>query len=164
MQGFSMSNSSPRKEFFPIGAIYLSIDSTNPSTLFDGIWEQIKDTFLLATGNTYTSGSTGGSANTTLTIDNMPAHTHTRGTMEITGGFKVDPSTAWCRVTGEGAFVDGYSTGAWATGNGNGDTTNTGVSFKASKTWSGATSSVGSGTSFSNMPPYLAVYIWKKVG
>ena len=37
------------------------------------------------------------------------------------------------------------------------------ISFDASKTWTGETSSVGSGSSFSNMPPYLAVTVWKRI-
>ena len=149
---------------YPIGIIIELTVATNPKDLFGiGQWEQIKDTFLLGAGDTYKAGNSGGNANTTLSTANMPAHTHTRGTMEITGGFKVDPAQAWCRVSGEGAFVEGYSTGAWATGNGSGDSVNTGVSFKASKTWTGATSSVGSGSSFSNMPPYYVVYRWKRV-
>lgn len=46
---------------YPIGSLYLSVNSTNPSTLFGGTWEQIKDRFLLATGDTY-------APNTTLTV------------------------------------------------------------------------------------------------
>ena len=37
----------------PVGSIYLSVSSTSPATLFGGKWEQIKDTFLLASGSTY---------------------------------------------------------------------------------------------------------------
>lgn len=147
----------------PVGSIYLSLTTDNPTNLFGGTWERIKDTFLLAAGDTYALGGTGGAATVTLSTANMPAHTHTRGTMEITGAFKVDPATAWCRVSGEGAFVNGYSSGAWMTGGSDGDTINSGVNFQASKTWSGATSSVGSGTAHNNMPPYLAVYIWKRI-
>ncbi len=45
---------------YPIGSIYMSVNNTNPSTLFGGTWEQIEDRFLLGAGDTYTAGSTGG--------------------------------------------------------------------------------------------------------
>ena len=41
------------------------------------------------------------------------------------------------------------------------------VLFNASRNWSGATSSVGSGTAHTHtvatLPPYLSVYIWKRI-
>ena len=45
---------------FPIGYVYISVNNTNPGTIFGGTWEQIKDTFLLACGDTYANGATGG--------------------------------------------------------------------------------------------------------
>lgn len=61
----------------PVGYIYISTASTNPKTLFGfGTWEQMKDRFLLAAGSKYTAGSTGGAATHTLTVDEMPSHTH----------------------------------------------------------------------------------------
>ena len=62
---------------YPIGSIYLSVNSTSPQQLFGGEWEQIKDKFLLSAGDTYSSGSEGGEATHTLTNDEMPAHRHT---------------------------------------------------------------------------------------
>lgn len=47
---------------YPVGSIYMSVNSTDPSTLFGGTWEQIEDVFLLSAGSTYTAGNTGGSA------------------------------------------------------------------------------------------------------
>jgi len=51
----------------------MSVNSTNPGTLFGGTWQQIQDTFLLAAGSTYTAGGTGGNDKHTHTYE----HTHT---------------------------------------------------------------------------------------
>lgn len=61
---------------YPVGSIYLSVGSTAPSTLFGGTWTQIKDTFLLGSGDDYDLGDTGGEATHTLTIAEMPSHDH----------------------------------------------------------------------------------------
>ena len=63
-------------KFYPIGSIYMSVDSTSPASFLGGTWEQIKDTFLLSAGDTYTNGDIGGEATHTLTIDEIPSHTH----------------------------------------------------------------------------------------
>lgn len=60
--------------YFPIGYIYLSTSSINPSEIFGGVWEPIKDRFLLLAGDTYKGGKTGGEAAHKLTIDEMPRH------------------------------------------------------------------------------------------
>lgn len=87
---------------YPVGAIYLSVNSTSPATLFGGTWEQLKDKFLLGVGDTYTTaGSTGGAASQsytpegavgehTLTTDEIPSHNHTfTGTAVDTGNESV---------------------------------------------------------------------------
>ena len=68
-------------EIYPVGSIYMSVNNTNPSTLFGGTWSQIKDRFLLACGDIYSNGSTGGEATHTLTINEMPSHAHNVGAM-----------------------------------------------------------------------------------
>lgn len=57
---------------YPVGSIYVSVNSVNPGTIFGGTWEQIKDRFILAAGDAYAAGSTGGSADAVI-----PTHTHT---------------------------------------------------------------------------------------
>lgn len=65
------------KLIYPVGSLYWSANSTNPSTLFGGTWVQIKDKFILACGDTYkTVGATGGASSVTLSVDNMPSHDH----------------------------------------------------------------------------------------
>ena len=64
-------------QIYPVGAVYISVNSTSPASLFGGVWERLKDTFLLANGDTYAADTTGGSATKTITVNNLPAHNHT---------------------------------------------------------------------------------------
>lgn len=73
---------------WPVGSIYLSASEISPETLFGGTWEQVKDRFLLAAGDVYEPGETGGEAQHTLTKAEMPAHTHGydfTGQSDVTG-------------------------------------------------------------------------------
>lgn len=58
---------------YPIGSYYLSNSSTSPGSRFGGTWSQIKDQRFLCG---YTSVTTGGANSVTLTIDQMPSHSH----------------------------------------------------------------------------------------
>lgn len=40
---------------YPVGSIYMSVNDTDPSLLFHGTWERIKDRFLLASGDAYSA-------------------------------------------------------------------------------------------------------------
>ena len=67
---------------YPIGSIYISTSSTNPSTLVGGKWERYaQGRTIIGTGSngttSYTNGSTGGTENVTLAITNLPSHNHT---------------------------------------------------------------------------------------
>lgn len=63
---------------YPIGAIYCSTVSTNPTELFGfGTWEYIEQgRVLLSQGNKYNAGTTGGAETHTLTVAEMPSHKH----------------------------------------------------------------------------------------
>lgn len=61
---------------YPIGSIYMSVNEVNPSEIFGGTWQRIKDRFLLASGDTYNNGATGGEATHTLTVNELPSHNH----------------------------------------------------------------------------------------
>lgn len=63
-------------KIYPVGSIYMSVNATNPATFIGGTWARITDVFLLASGNAYAPGSTGGEAVHTLTTNEMPAHEH----------------------------------------------------------------------------------------
>ena len=76
---------------YPVGSIYMSVNSTSPSTLFGGTWVQLEDRFLLGAGTTYTAGDTGGEATHTLTKNEMPAHSHSFPHFQSNGS-----STGYC--------------------------------------------------------------------
>ncbi len=62
----------------PVGSLYWTESTENPNVTFGGgTWVQIKDKFILAAGDTYTNKATGGSATVTLTVTNLPSHSHT---------------------------------------------------------------------------------------
>ena len=118
---------------YPVGSIYMSVNNKNPSTLFGGTWEQIKDVFLLAAGNTYAAGSTGGEATHTLTVEEMPEHQHSLYYRSI---YADDGSTS--AITSK-SYGDGNTSKA------------------------NGTLATGEGNAHNNMPPYLAVYVWKRI-
>ena len=99
---------------YPVGAIYMSASSTSPASLFGGTWEQIQNRFLLAAGSSYTAGDTGGEATHTLTVAEMPKHTHG----SIYTGSSGTKNLPWLAGTGSNiAYVDGYAGGGKAHNN-----------------------------------------------
>lgn len=127
---------------YPVGAIYMSVNSTSPQTLFGGSWEQIQDRFLLAAGSTYSAGSTGGAAthyhttaDHTLTIDEIPSHSHTFNNADNESSTSLWSYTATNRASSKGQT----------------DTTGGGQPHNHGNTGSS-----------SNLPPYLSVYVWKR--
>lgn len=121
---------------YPVGSIYMSVNSTSPATLFGGTWKAIQGKFLLgAYGDTYKAGTTGGEATHTLTTREMPNHNHAL----------YYPNAGADDHSAPGNYPDGPS-----------DSTYYAVGSYTSRE--------GGGEAHNNMPPYLAVYIWKRTG
>lgn len=127
----------------------MSVNSTDPSELFGGWWEQLEDRFLLGAGATYAAGETGGSASVAITSAQMPSHSHGYQ-YSTTGG------TSWSTVATIGRTGDAVT----------GDN-RIGFSNSIDKVSSGGylarIASVGGGEAHNNMPPYLPVYMWKRI-
>ena len=134
---------------YPVGAIYLSVTDTDPATLFGGTWERISQgRFLIGSGanaaNTtdywgeypagkenFPAGEMGGEVEHTLTVDEIPAHTHSER-------------------------LEWSNTKAWGL-------TGTGEGANAVVDQGGVTGATGGGKPHNNLPPYLAVFMWKRV-
>lgn len=79
-QGGSINKQEIINTIYPVGSIYITLNAISPNNLFEGTtWEQIQDTFLLASSSTVTANSTGGNKSLVLTVDNLPAHNHVIG-------------------------------------------------------------------------------------
>ncbi len=162
---------------YPVGSIYMSVNNVNPSTVFGGTWQQIKDKFLLACGDTYNNGATGGAATHTLAVNQLPSHNHsyTRATGAASHALTVDEIPSHIHSVTNGLNLDiahkptDYTTIAVSnppyfvanptsdptsyTGGGGGHTHDI-----TSDTQN--TGGAGSGAAIDHMPPYLAVNVW----
>lgn len=122
---------------YPVGSIYMSVNSTNPTNLFGGTWEQIQGKFLFGMNSNYPAGSTGGEITHKLTQNEMPAHAH-----YMASGNSGAPDT-WTPDAGS-YLVDSVT--------------------DDKHTWWAqiGMNEAGGGAAHNNMPPYLSVYIWKR--
>lgn len=153
---------------YPVGSIYLSVNNVSPATFFGGTWEQIQDKFLLCAGAGHPAGETGGAETdqvTTggtvgghaLTTAEMPKHTHyVIGNAPQSG---VDPSTsnAIARYAAANQSDLPYSLRAstW-------QYADRGLSSQTGSGNSHTHGFTGSTVTVDTMPPYLAVYAWKR--
>lgn len=124
---------------YPVGSIYLSSNALNPSILFGfGTWEKIEDRFLLGAGSIYTAGDIGGEAEHTLTELEMPAHDHEFDRHQLWRNETIPPTTS--------SETNGY-----------------GANNKTLPIYTDTTIATGAGEAHNNMPPYLVVYMWRRL-
>lgn len=160
--GAALDTTSVCNLIYPIGSIYMSVNSTSPATLFGGTWTQLKDRFLLGAGDTYSNGSTGGSATLQSHTHSIPAlsgtaasSTHSHIVTTRTTTYAQGSQSAWRCLSWPGTNTD-YSQTVY-TNNGTAD----GAHTHTVSTTASTTGSTGDGNS-GNMPPYLTVYMWKR--
>ena len=137
-------------KIYPVGSIYISVIGTNPEQLFGGTWEQLPGRFLLGAGsndenttNAYgdisvgelnrPAGEKGGETSHKLTIDEIPEHTHSMNS----------PAADVRMDSGSGNY--------WP------------IQYSPNSSNSALIQPSGGGGTHNNMPPYLAVYMWKRV-
>lgn len=122
--------------FYPVGSIYISTSSTfNPQTAWGGTWKKTADgRCLIGASDKYPLRSTGGEAEHTLTVNEMPTHRHYKSRVNWyndlqTNGMSVNiVAKSNLKVDGPDNYTD-YAGGSKA---------------------------------HNNMQPYLAVYIWER--
>ena len=124
---------------YPVGAIYISVDNANPSTIFAGTWSPFgAGRVLVGVDPNDTDFDTAeeedGHKTHTLLESEMPAHTHVH---------TVQTGRSFSSSTGSAPIVQGSSQEQLDSA----DVT---------------TSSTGGGQAHNNLQPYITVYMWKR--
>ena len=122
--------------YMPVGSIYLSINSTNPSKYFGGTWEQIaKGRTLVGVDQNDTDFNvvkkTGGEKSHTLSINEMPSHNHD---LVLSAGINIG--------IGNRVVMNSWQ---WNTN---------------SQLINNTIMASGGGKAHNNLPPYFTCYIW----
>ena len=126
---------------YPVGSIYMNASvSTNPGTLLGfGTWVEFGEgRMLIGEDGTYSAGDTGGSTTHTLTQANLPDIT-----LKTTEFVKIE-ETPESAPNGSGTGNKGSSSGS-------------GAAYNKADVETG-----GSDTPINHLPPYIAVYMWKR--
>lgn len=163
---------------YPVGSVYMSVNETSPATLFGGTWVKIENRFLVAAGSSYTAGGTGGAASvsytpkgtnagTAITAAQMPKHRHvvklwnnagTKANAKTTSNYGAGTTDATSGLMG--------TWGSWQTStfqvaqSGYGD--QAGLSDVAGNGATHTHTFTGTAATINTVPPYYAVYMWRR--
>ena len=126
---------------YPVGSIYFTASAVSPSTSIGGSWvryAQGKCLFGVDDADTdFALETTGGEKEHTLTVAEMPSHTHT-----------LDDN--YRQLTQNGAIYHNDLNHKVFTATTPGSAVDT-------------TSATGGGQAHENLPPYIAIHIWKRI-
>jgi len=144
----SGGSSSSVLDAYPIGSIYMSVNSTNPGTLFGGTWQawgagRVPVGFDSSQSEFDTAEETGGEKTHTLTVSEMPSHRHWVSSASRDDG------------NGTGCGQNSQDYGLWADAG----------SYSANdpnKKYGRNTAYTGGNGSHNNLQPYLVCYIWER--
>ena len=137
-------------KIYPVGSIYISTSSANPSTIYGGTWERYgQGKTLVGLNESETEFSTinkiGGEKTHTLTINEMPSHNHQIGSGDGSNGLIIGSAPESNILVGVNNYYIKYD------GVGNGPSTYLN------------TYNVGGSSAHNNLQPYITVYMWKRI-
>lgn len=130
-----------REEEYAKIKFWVSNDPTSPAEMFGGTWEQIKDRFIMAAGDTYAAGSVGGKASVALEARNIPKLWGTSLAYDVSGNNFHVAQWGWVASVRQISSQNGFNAydGLYVTV---GDDNNSAVDV---------------------MPPYVAKYVWQRI-
>lgn len=163
--GGTVHNLAYLDEIHPVGSIYLSVNDTSPAILFGGSWERLENRFLLGAGSSYTAGAEGGSKDAVAVSHNHEITQNVGGTLTYNNngviygnGWTQNPASSTGNITVTSNYNN--AVGNWAGGGNAQRGRNVGATYQIKDV---ALASAGIDGTDKNMPPYLAVYMWKRI-
>lgn len=161
-------------EIYPVGSIYISVNSTNPGSIIGGTWVEFGNGKTIVGVNASstsfnTAEKTGGSSTVTLTANNLPSHTHSipalTGTAASAGahGYHLNPTGGnyYLPISALSAYNSRpytlYSSNEAALA-----TQTLGAHTHSVTTTASTTGATGSASAVSIQNPYITVYMWKR--
>ena len=144
---------------YPVGSIYMSVNSTNPSTYFGGTWSlwgagKVPVGVDTSQSEFNSVEKTGGAKTVTLTTSQIPSHSHTLSgtgahTHTYTGFIQcaVSSSATYTAIAHKRFDADGTSTPA---------------SMNSSGGHSHSIGNTGGSGAHNNLQPYITCYMWKR--
>ena len=176
-------------ETFPVGSIYTSTTSTNPSSYIGGTWEaygsgrtlvgvdtnQSEFNAVNKTGGSKAYTPTGKVGDTSLSISQIPSHTHSipalSGTAASAGSHthmyrpirSVDTDYYLLSKTGNSFFYWGFPEMSTSASGDHQHSITTNASLTESTGSSSSHTHNFTGVSTSSIQPYITVYFWKRI-
>lgn len=150
-------------QIYPVGSIYMSVNSTDPGTLFGGEWQRLTDTFLLAAGSTYAADD---GTHTTAT-GGAATHVHATKGHKLAANESGVPAHSHQILNSAIMYNNASSvtTRMATSGSGTKISANTNLGYSTYDNTAAAASKAhdhGNTEDGSSMPPYLPVYMWKR--
>lgn len=131
-------------EIYPIHSIVIRYDNTSPAKLYGGVWERIinpetgEGVFLFSSPKDEYLGQFDGAAEVALTEAQLPSHNH--GFQDYWNAAAGTANRYAVALNGDGEGVEGKTNDRSYTAN------------------------TGGGEAHNNMPPYVSVAIWRRIG
>lgn len=138
---------------YPVGSVYITMGTDSPAQLWPGTtWEKLEGRFLLGTGTAHRVGETGGEETVTLSVSELPAHTHA-GTTDY-GGIHTHTFPGRSANGSSGPSAESFASSD--------DARTLSVDADGYHAHSFTTNAAGNGAAHNNMPPFIAVNMWKR--
>lgn len=149
---------------YPVGSIYITTNSNENTPekmkeLHGGNWESYGDGRLLQSNTSVEAGTTGGSNEVTLQVENIPIHNHNIPSLSVSG---VNETIGdWMRTlsgANGGIIYDTIARNTYSSS----VISEYSISLSGQTTEPSITENTGNGEPFNVQNEYITVYMWKR--